>query len=111
MVKTWRVSRPVRAVCMAITVVITALAPARSAEEAAICVTAKVRWRRLVLPVIHAVEAAGDHGCRQVVRAADNVGDDFGIFGIRDTGFEDAEANRQIINHLVCDALVGDVRF
>ena len=45
-------SRPVRAVCSAISVVISVLAPASSTNDAAICVTAKIRWRRLVLPVI-----------------------------------------------------------
>ncbi len=48
-------SRPVSAVCSEISVVITALAPARSTKDAAICVTAKMRWRRLVLPVIRGV--------------------------------------------------------
>src|ERR1700731_3400370 len=52
MVRTRRISRPVCAVCNAISVVTTALAPASSTNEAAICVTAKIRWRRLVLPVI-----------------------------------------------------------
>src|SRR5216684_218811 len=52
MVRTWRMSRPVCAVCRAISVVTTVLAPASSTKDAAICVTAKMRWRRLVLPVI-----------------------------------------------------------
>src|SRR5690348_16518591 len=55
MVRTWRMSSPVCAVCKAISVVITVLAPASSTKEAAICVTAKIRWRRLVLPVMRAV--------------------------------------------------------
>src|SRR6266699_3075887 len=55
MVKTWRMSRPVCAICSAISVVITVLAPANSTKDAAICVTAKIRWRRLVLPVIRAL--------------------------------------------------------
>jgi len=45
-------SSPVCALCSAISVVINMLAPASSTKEAAICVTAKTRWRRLVLPVI-----------------------------------------------------------
>jgi len=32
--------------------VINILAPASNTKDAAICVTAKIRWRRLVLPVI-----------------------------------------------------------
>ena len=51
-VSTWRVSRPVSAVCSAISVVITVLAPVSSTKDAAICITAKIRWRRFVLPVI-----------------------------------------------------------
>src|SRR5208282_1683992 len=39
----------------------------------------------------HAMDAAGNHGCRKVVRAGHDVGDDFGILGIRDGGFEDAD--------------------
>ncbi len=39
----------------------------------------------------HAMDAASNHGCRQVVRAGDNVGHDFGILGIRHGGFEDAD--------------------
>ena len=55
MARTWRVSTPVCAVCSAISVVINMLAPASSTKDAAICVTAKIRWRRLVLPVIRAL--------------------------------------------------------
>ncbi len=36
-------------------VVINVLAPASNTKDAAICVTAKIRWRRLVLPVIRAL--------------------------------------------------------
>ena len=43
-------SRPVCVLCSAISVVISMLAPANSTKDAAICVTAKIRWRRLVLP-------------------------------------------------------------
>jgi len=32
----------------------------------------------------HAVDAPGDHGGREVVRAGDDVGDDLGLCGIRD---------------------------
>src|ERR1700736_3371831 len=52
MASTWRVSKLVRALCSAISVVINVLAPASSTNDAAICVTAKMRWRRLVLLVI-----------------------------------------------------------
>ena len=45
-------SRPVCALCSAINVVINILAPASSTNDAAICVIAKIRWRRLVLAVI-----------------------------------------------------------
>ncbi len=50
--RTWRVSRPVCAICSAISVVMTVLAPVSSTKDAAICTTAKILWRRLVLPVI-----------------------------------------------------------
>src|SRR5712692_10488525 len=39
----------------------------------------------------HAMATVGDHGRREVVRACDDVGDDFGILGIGDGGFEDAD--------------------
>jgi hypothetical protein len=37
------------------------------------------------------MEAAGDHGGREVVRAGDDVGDDFGILGIGDGRLEDTD--------------------
>src|SRR5580704_2547990 len=55
---TCRVSRPVCALCSAISVAINALAPASSTKDAAICVTAKIRWRWLVLPVIRTLPLA-----------------------------------------------------
>jgi len=45
------------------------------------------------------VEAASDHGCREVVRAGDDVGHDFGILGIGDGGFEDADDGGGSIAH------------
>src|SRR5260370_28592842 len=39
----------------------------------------------------HAMEATSDHGGREVVRAGDDVGDDFGILGIGDGRFEDSD--------------------
>ncbi len=45
-------SRPVCAFCSAISVAINILAPASSTNDPAICVTAKIRWRRLALPVV-----------------------------------------------------------
>src|SRR5271169_5967412 len=53
--RTCCVSRPVCVLCSAISVVINVLAPASNTKDAAICVTAKIRWRRLVLPVIRAL--------------------------------------------------------
>src|SRR5258708_15354407 len=47
----------------------------------------------------HAMDAAGNHGCREVVRAGDDVGDDFGILGIWDGGFEDADDGGRPIAH------------
>ena len=49
----------------------------------------------------HAMDAAGDHGCGKMMRAGDDVGDDFGFGGIRhawlqhadDHGRASAEAN------------------
>ncbi len=52
MASTWRVSRPVCAACSEISVLTNALAPANSTKDAAICVTANIRRRRFVLPVI-----------------------------------------------------------
>jgi hypothetical protein len=46
------VSSPVCALCSAINVVINVLAPASSTNDAAICVTAKIRWRRLVVLLV-----------------------------------------------------------
>src|SRR5438552_155986 len=50
--RTWRMSRPVCADCSDSSVLTKALAPASSTKDAAICVTAKMRSRRFVLPVI-----------------------------------------------------------
>src|SRR5258708_127086 len=47
----------------------------------------------------HAVETASDHGCREVVRAGDDVGHDFGILGIGDGGFEDADDGGRPVAH------------
>jgi hypothetical protein len=44
-------SRPVCVFCSAMSVAINALAPASNTKDAAICVTAKIRCRRLELPV------------------------------------------------------------
>src|SRR5580700_11004897 len=45
------------------------------------------------------MDAARDHGCREVVRAGDDVGDDFGILGIGDARFEDADDGGRAIAH------------
>src|SRR5258707_1230644 len=55
MVWTGRMLRPGSPVLNAINGGITALAPAGGTKDAAICVTAKMGWRRLVLPVIRGV--------------------------------------------------------
>src|SRR5258706_14348635 len=47
----------------------------------------------------HTVEAVGDHGCREVVWAGDDVGDDFGFLGIGDAGFEDADDGGRPVAH------------
>src|SRR6266851_270647 len=47
----------------------------------------------------HAMDAAGHHGCREVVRAGDDVGHDFGVLGIRDGGFEDADDSSGSTSH------------
>src|ERR1041384_794039 len=39
----------------------------------------------------HAMDTPGDHGRGEVVRAGDHVGNDFGILGIWDAGFEDTD--------------------
>src|SRR5262249_39924511 len=45
----------------------------------------------------HAMDAAGDHGGGEVVRAGDDIGDDFGVLRIWDAGFEDADDGRRPI--------------
>src|SRR5712692_6013721 len=47
----------------------------------------------------HAMEPVGDHGGGKVMRAGDDVGDDFGILGIWDGGFEDADDGGRAIAH------------
>ena len=39
----------------------------------------------------HAMDAAGDHGGGEMVRAGDDVGDDFSFGWVRHGGFEDAD--------------------
>jgi hypothetical protein len=57
MASTCRVSTPVFTACRASSVLSSMLAPASSTNDAAICVTAKMRRRRLVLPVIRRLVA------------------------------------------------------
>src|SRR5262249_48980404 len=45
----------------------------------------------------HAMDTAGDHGGGEVVRAGDDIGDDFGVLRIWDAGFEDADHGRRPI--------------
>ncbi len=47
----------------------------------------------------HAMDAPGDHGCGQMMRAGDHVGDDFSILGIWHAGFEDADDCRRPITY------------
>src|SRR5437879_5872504 len=47
----------------------------------------------------HAVQAASDHGCREVMRAGDDVGDDLGILRIRNGGFQNADDGGRPITH------------
>src|SRR5260370_3583832 len=47
----------------------------------------------------HAMDAPSHHGCREVVRAGDDVGDDFGLLGIRDGGCEDANDSSGSTSH------------
>src|SRR5258708_11571656 len=56
----------------------------------------------------HTMDAAGHHGCREVVRAGDDVGDDFGLLGIRDGGVEDANDSSGSTSH---EAAAGENRF
>src|SRR5580704_13893206 len=39
----------------------------------------------------HAMDTTGDHGGGEVVRAGDDISNDFGVLGIWDAGFEDAD--------------------
>src|SRR5580658_9463863 len=39
----------------------------------------------------HAMDTGSDHGGGEVVRAGNDVGDDFGVLRIWDAGFEDAD--------------------
>jgi hypothetical protein len=43
------------------------------------------------------MDAASDHGCGKMMRAGDDVGDDFGILGIWDARLEDANDCRRAI--------------
>ena len=45
----------------------------------------------------HAVDAAGDHGGGEMVRAGDDVGDDFRVGGIRDGRLEDADDGSETV--------------
>src|ERR1700693_4139832 len=45
------------------------------------------------------MDAVGNHGGREVVRAGDDVGDDFGIVGIGYGRFEDADDGGRAITH------------
>src|SRR3989454_8564914 len=57
----------------------------------------------------HAMDAAGHHGCREVVRAGDDVGHDFGVLGIWDGGFERSEEHTSELQspcNLVCRLLL-----
>src|SRR2546425_12434894 len=51
------------------------------------------------------MDAAGDHGGGKVMRAGDDVGDDFGVLGIWDGGFEHADdGGRPIAQHTAIEA-------
>src|SRR5215470_6669143 len=45
----------------------------------------------------HAMDTAGNHGGGEVVRAGDDIGDDFGVLRICDAGLEDADDGRRPI--------------
>src|ERR1700739_2212044 len=45
----------------------------------------------------HAMDAASDHGCGQMMRAGDYVGDDFGILRIGDARLKDSNNCRRAI--------------
>src|SRR5713101_4673088 len=47
----------------------------------------------------HAMDTTGDHGSGEMVRAGNNVGNDFSIRGIGDRGFEDADDRGRSIAH------------
>src|SRR5580692_8338710 len=65
MTRTRCVSRTVRAFCMSSKVFSSMLAPARSRNEAAICVMAKRRSRRLVPPVMRTLPVARPKPCEE----------------------------------------------
>src|SRR5271168_1697013 len=45
----------------------------------------------------HAMDTAGDHGGGDVVRAGNDIGDDFGVLGIGDAGFENTDDSGRTI--------------
>src|SRR5712672_1724725 len=47
----------------------------------------------------HAMDAAGHHGCREVVRTGDDVGHDFRLLRIGNGGFEDADDRGGATSH------------
>src|ERR1700733_9717224 len=59
----------------------------------------------------HAMNAAGDHGRGEMMRAGDNVGDDFGVLRVWDAGFEDAnDFRRTFTNAAEANGLADDRR-
>src|SRR5712691_1723666 len=47
----------------------------------------------------YAMDAAGDHSCRKVMRTGDDVSDEFGVLGVGDGGFEDADDGARTVAH------------
>ena len=59
----------------------------------------------------HAVDAASDHGCGKMMRAGDDVRDDFGVLRIWDARLEDANnCRRAITNAAQANSFADDRR-
>src|SRR5271154_4804223 len=57
------------------------------------------------------MNAAGDHGRGKMMRAGDDVGDDFGLLRVWDAGFEDANDFRRPFTYAAqADGLANDRR-
>src|SRR5215813_11892425 len=58
----------------------------------------------------HAMNAAGDHGRGEMMRAGDDVGDDFGVLWVWDAGLEDANDFHRPLTNAAEENSLADYR-